>query len=99
MKITLLLSTILILSNCTLEGEERAVRSHTSLNMVKATFAGGCFWCIEAVFDKTPGVITAVSGYTGGEKITPTYYEVSSGLTKHIESVFNPQIHINFVVR
>lgn len=53
----------------------------------QATFAGGCFWCIEAPFDKTPGVISAISGYTGGNESNPTYEQVSSGQTHHIESV------------
>jgi len=53
----------------------------------KATFAGGCFWCIEAAFDKTDGVVEAVSGYTGGTKENPTYEEVSTGKTGHLEAV------------
>jgi len=52
-----------------------------------ATFAGGCFWCMEAEFDKVPGVISAVSGYTGGTTKNPTYEEVSAGGTGHFESV------------
>ena len=53
----------------------------------KATFAGGCFWCVEATFEKVKGVKAVVSGYTGGEKSTSTYNEVSSGMTQHIEAV------------
>ena len=53
----------------------------------QATFAGGCFWCIEAPFEKYPGVISAVSGYTGGTEEDPTYKQVSSGRTSHIEAV------------
>ena len=52
-----------------------------------ATFAGGCFWCTEADFEKVPGVISAVSGYTGGTKADPTYEEVSWGGTGHAEAV------------
>lgn len=52
-----------------------------------ATFAGGCFWCVEAGFEKIPGVVEAVSGYTGGHTRNPTYEEVSSGTTGHTESV------------
>ncbi|GAC1396021.1 MAG: peptide-methionine (S)-S-oxide reductase MsrA [Thermoanaerobaculia bacterium] len=52
-----------------------------------ATFAGGCFWCEEAVFDGVPGVIHAVSGYTGGHQANPTYEQVSAGGTGHAESV------------
>ena len=53
----------------------------------EATFAGGCFWCIEAAFDKTDGVKEAISGYTGGHKENPTYEEVSTGKTGHLEAV------------
>jgi peptide-methionine (S)-S-oxide reductase len=52
-----------------------------------ATFAGGCFWCMEGPFDKIPGVISTTSGYTGGSKDHPTYEEVSAGTTGHRESV------------
>ena len=52
-----------------------------------ATFAGGCFWCTESDFEKVPGVVKAVSGYTGGKKENPTYEEVSSGTTGHVEAV------------
>lgn len=56
-------------------------------NLAKATFAGGCFWCMEPPFDKLEGVISTTSGYTGGTKKNPTYEEVSSGGTGHAESV------------
>jgi len=52
-----------------------------------ATFAGGCFWCLEASFDGLPGVVSAVSGYTGGTVVNPTYEQVSTGNTGHLESV------------
>lgn len=52
-----------------------------------AIFAGGCFWCIEADFEKLPGVIGAESGYSGGKKLNPTYEEVSNGGTGHAEVV------------
>jgi peptide methionine sulfoxide reductase msrA/msrB len=52
-----------------------------------AVFAGGCFWCTESDFEKVDGVIDAVSGYTGGHVANPTYKQVSSGTTGHIESV------------
>jgi peptide-methionine (S)-S-oxide reductase len=53
----------------------------------KATFAGGCFWCMEPPFDTVQGVISTTSGYTGGTKKRPTYEEVSAGGTGHAESV------------
>lgn len=53
----------------------------------KATFAGGCFWCMEHPFDALPGVVSVTSGYTGGRTRNPTYEEVSAGGTGHAESV------------
>jgi peptide-methionine (S)-S-oxide reductase len=53
----------------------------------KATFAGGCFWCMEPAFDNLKGVISVTAGYTGGKKENPTYKEVSAGGTGHAESV------------
>ena len=52
-----------------------------------ATFAGGCFWCMEGPFDALDGVISTTSGYTGGAKKDPTYQEVSAGRTGHTEAV------------
>jgi peptide-methionine (S)-S-oxide reductase len=52
-----------------------------------ATFAGGCFWCMEPPFDSIDGVISTTSGYTGGSKENPTYKEVSRGSTGHAEAV------------
>lgn len=58
-----------------------------------ATFAGGCFWCMEEAFDKVKGVIKTTSGYTGGHLANPTYHQVTGGGTGHTEAVqvlFNP---------
>jgi peptide-methionine (S)-S-oxide reductase len=52
-----------------------------------ATFAGGCFWCMESPFDKLDGVVSVTAGYTGGTKANPTYEQVSAGSTGHAESV------------
>lgn len=52
-----------------------------------ATFAGGCFWCMEPPFDELDGVISTTAGYTGGHKQNPTYEEVSTGTTGHTEAV------------
>lgn len=62
-------------------------------NRAVATFAGGCFWCMEPPFDKLEGVISTTSGYTGGHTENPTYEEVSSGATGHAEALrieYNP---------
>jgi peptide-methionine (S)-S-oxide reductase len=53
----------------------------------KAIFAAGCFWCTEAAFEEVPGVVSAVSGYTGGTVKGPSYEQVSSGRTGHAEAV------------
>ena len=56
-------------------------------NLATATFAGGCFWCMQPPFDKLDGVVSTTAGYTGGRTANPTYEEVSSGSTGHAESV------------
>jgi peptide-methionine (S)-S-oxide reductase len=56
-------------------------------SLAKATFAGGCFWCMEPPFDKLDGVVSTTSGYTGGGEAQPTYKQVSAGATGHAEAV------------
>jgi peptide-methionine (S)-S-oxide reductase len=89
---TLILATGLILISMNAPASD-VYRPSAQPHFEKATFAGGCFWCMEAEFKGLDGVISVTSGYTGGNKINPTYEEVSSGSTGHAESVeitFNP---------
>ena len=58
-----------------------------SAQTAKATFAGGCFWCMEPPFDELAGVISTTSGYTAGKTKNPTYEQVSSGSTGHTEAL------------
>jgi peptide-methionine (S)-S-oxide reductase len=72
---------------------EKMGRDHSNLEV--ATFAGGCFWCTEASFDRINGVVNVISGYSGGEKEYPTYREVANKLTKHAEAIqiyYDPEI-------
>lgn len=66
-----------------------------SMQYEKAIFAGGCFWCMVHPFDEQPGVISVVSGYTGGHVENPTYAQVTTGTTGHTEAVeitFDPTV-------
>lgn len=66
-----------------------------STHYEKAIFAGGCFWCMVHPFDEQPGVISVVSGYTGGHIENPTYEQVTTGTTGHTEAVeitFDPEV-------
>ncbi len=81
--------SVVCLNARTPELEDRKVSPGQSM----AIFAGGCFWCVEADFEKQQGVIEAVSGYTGGDEKDPSYKDVSSGRTGHLEAVqviYNP---------
>lgn len=67
----------------------------TKMTFEKATFAGGCFWCMVKPFDQLPGIIKVVSGYTGGHVENPSYKEVKTGQTGHYEVVeitFDPTL-------
>lgn len=83
-----LLSAFLVLTMTTSAAWGQSDGSHeTKPSTAHAIFAGGCFWCTEAAFDGTPGVLSVTSGYTGGHVPNPTYEQVSTGTTGHFEAV------------
>jgi peptide-methionine (S)-S-oxide reductase len=70
------------------QGKNQGTSSTTKVKKIeKATFGGGCFWCMEAVFERIPGVKSVVSGYAGGHVPNPTYQMVCTGLTGHAEVI------------
>lgn len=94
MRIPLILLSSVLMASCSLLppnsqdiAEKQKKIAEYSGQTEEAMFAGGCFWCIESAFEYVDGVITAVSGFAGGELEHPEYKTVSSGKTKHIESV------------
>lgn len=97
MKSLLVIAGILLLS-CTSQGNKNETETVAVVdyqNLEVATFAGGCFWCVEASFEQIKGVASAVSGYSGGKKSTADYKLVSSGRTKHFEAVqvfYDPKV-------
>ena len=69
--------------------------SQKSTNLQTATFAGGCFWCTEAIFKRLKGVTSVMAGYTGGKRPNPSYYQVVTGVTGHAEAIqlmFDPSV-------
>ena len=97
MKIAVAVLLFVFSFGCQSSGNEKSVALTTMQleNLDTATFAGGCFWCIEAAFEQIEGVIEAVSGYVGGSKSTADYRAVSSGSTDHAEAVqiyFDPTV-------
>ena len=78
----------------TISSADEAGIAATNNDTSVATFAGGCFWCMEGPFDKLEGVISTTSGYTGGHTENPTYKQTSTGRTGHTEAVqivYNPE--------
>ena len=80
-----LLLVLVTLSTASVETKKPVMPAQVKLE--KAVFAGGCFWCMEAPFDRLPGVVSVIPGYIGGSKKNPTYEEVSAGGTGHAEAV------------
>jgi peptide methionine sulfoxide reductase msrA/msrB len=77
---------IFLIVGCTQVVQEEKNMAYPD-NTKIATFAGGCFWCMEAAFEERDGIIEVISGYTAGEEEDPSYQEVSSGKTGHLEAV------------
>ena len=74
---------VLFLSINGFSAEKDENKSAVAGGLKRATFAGGCFWCMEPPFEKLPGVSKVISGYTGGKEVNPTYKEVASGSAEH----------------
>lgn len=90
-----MLERILMVSLVISVGIIMAIGSSEGARLEKATFAGGCFWCMEPPFEKLEGVKEVISGYTGGDTKDPTYKEVLSGTTSHLEAaqvIYDPDI-------
>jgi methionine-S-sulfoxide reductase len=86
LKLTALTLGMMLMMTATASGES-AKKDPSQGKTEKATFAGGCFWCMEPPFDKLDGVISTTSGYTGGSEKNPSYEDVSSGRTGHLEAI------------
>lgn len=78
---------LLLLSVAVISADKPAKETTMYSGSQVATFAGGCFWCIESDFERLPGVYAAISGFSGGKVSDPSYRQVSSGMTEHIETV------------
>jgi len=83
----LLVAGVIMAASASLAAEEGPAKTAAGKRLEKATFAGGCFWCMQPPFDHLDGVVSTTAGYTGGQKKNPTYEEVSAGGTGHAESV------------
>lgn len=84
---TLALSLTLTHASAETRAEKDTEFAPNNPDLAVATFAGGCFWCVESGYEKIPGVVEAVSGYAGGEESNPSYKQVASGQTGHTEAV------------
>ncbi len=97
-KLTLVILALLLVTGCKSNTTKTYKQMDVTANGIKtdtATFAAGCFWCVEAVFQELKGVLSVTSGYTGGKIKNPSYREVCSGLTGHAEAceiIFDPAV-------
>ena len=97
-RLALVILALLLVSGCKSNTPKTNSNMDITPNGIKtdtATFAAGCFWCVEAVFQELKGVLSVTSGYTGGKIKNPTYREVCSGLTGHAEAcqiIFDPAV-------
>jgi len=96
---TCILTILLLLSSCCVlpaqESSQSSKETKSEATTETITLGGGCFWCVEAVFQRLNGVSKVVSGYTGGHVVNPTYEQVSTKLTGHAEVVqvtFDPEV-------
>lgn len=101
MRFSFLLFSLLLVFACANPSQSQTEKDVQTLDQSDAgdlsiaTFAGGCFWCVEAAFERIQGVEDVVSGYTGGPEKNPTYKQVSYGMTGHAEAVrvhFDPKV-------
>lgn len=85
--LTILAALLFMTINGSSESSNKNESSSLLPELKQATFAGGCFWCMEPPFEKLPGVSKVISGYTGGKKENPNYKEVATGSTDHAEAI------------
>lgn len=95
LKYNCLLICLSILISCKNDEKKFLTLNQTAMQTELATFAGGCFWCTEAIYEEVKGVLKVTSGYTGGTFKNPTYTEISTGRTGHAEAIqiaFDPAV-------
>jgi len=97
-RLTIVILALFLVTGCKSNTTKTYKQMDVNANGIKtdtATFAAGCFWCVEAVFQELKGVLSVTSGYTGGKIKNPSYREVSSGVTGHAEAcqiIYDPAV-------
>lgn len=79
------LPLVILLINSVITSQQKGIKQMSKQGLEVATLGGGCFWCVEAVFERVDGVVDVISGYAGGHKKNPTYNDVTKGDTGHAE--------------